>query len=105
MEEPEVLSDERFAELFGFCPVRHTKEQKEKAREVNLLLDAVSDELSIPDRYFFEITRREEEYTQFLSRVINCPEDIIRRAQHMLKPDSPERRSLALIQAFRKGKR
>jgi|GEM_PF-7025864 len=103
--DTEILSDERFAELFGFCLVRLSQETQEKAATVNAMFDALSDELGIEDRDIFRLFRREDEYLPFILNIASCPDEIIDRVQHMLAPDSLERKSQHLIKTAREGKR
>ncbi len=88
----EEFSDELFAELFGYCILRPSKETITRANEVNLLFDALSDELKIESLEMFRRAgRTDAEHLFFLSNVASCPPEVIERAQRVLAPDSPER--------------
>ncbi len=90
----EEFSDEHFAQLFGFCLLRPTKEVVVRANEINALFDALSDEVGLESlAVFMRAGKSSEEHRQFLSNVAGCPSDVLMLAQKMLAPDSPERKS------------
>lgn len=87
------LTDELFATLFGFCLLRPSAETLAKAREINALFDALSFEVGIESlEVFRKAGHTDEEHRVFLSNVASCPADVLVLAQHMLAPDSEERR-------------
>lgn len=90
----EEFSDERFAQLFGFCLLRPTKEIVTRANEINALFDALSDEVGLESlAVFIRAGKTHEEHRQFLSNVAGCPDTVLVLAQKLLAPDSPERKS------------
>lgn len=90
----DTLSDEEFARLFGFCILRPSEETLARAREVNALFDALSFEVGIDSlQVFRKAGHADEEHRMFLSNVASCPEDVLVLAQHILAPDSDERRN------------
>lgn len=88
----EEFSDELFARLFGYCILHPSKETIAKADEINMLFDALRDELAIESLDIFQRAGRTgAEHLFFLSNVASCPQEVIEGAQRVLAPDSPER--------------
>lgn len=83
-----ALTPERFAQLFGFCPLVPSKEVLERARSVNALFDALQNERNIDSLRLFTFVDMKEEHLRFLSNVADCPRAVIMAGREILAPGS-----------------
>jgi hypothetical protein len=83
------LADETFTAMFGFCLIRTPEEERERAKEINLLFDAAAFELKLQSlEVFLRAGEGRETHRIFLSRVSSCPENVILFLQEALAKHS-----------------
>lgn len=79
---------DRFTELFGIeRPTPFTKEESQKQREINTMVDEMKQEYGFSTLELFTAAA-EAKHFAFLHSVTSCPEFVLEFCRHKLAPDA-----------------